>query len=85
MRLKEKSKGVGVLLARVDARVQFEVVCTKCHQPLTIVTILHFADCPQVSVGPCSCPNLIKRHEAVAIVQGMVTDTEHLVGTNSGD
>ena len=53
--LNKKTKGIGVLLLKVDAKAKFEVVCAECHQPLTIVSILHFADCPQVSVAPCLC------------------------------
>jgi hypothetical protein len=55
----------GKLLTKVEAQVDFQVICAKCHQPVIITSILHFADCPQVSVIPCRCYSLIKEHETV--------------------
>ena len=76
----------GKLLAKANVQVEFQVICAKCHQPVIITTIIHFADCPQVSVEPCLCSSLTKPHEAVKIVQDMmqdmVVDTKHLVRRN---
>jgi hypothetical protein len=48
----------GKLLTKVEAQVDFQVICAKCHQPVIIASILHFADCPQVSVEPCLCVSI---------------------------
>jgi hypothetical protein len=48
----------GKLLAKVEAQVDFQVICARCGQPVIIVSILHFADCPQVRVEPCFCASI---------------------------
>ena len=73
----------GKLLTKVQVQVDFQAICDKCGQPVIISSILHFADCPQVNIVPCSClTKETKKHEAVAIMRDMVVDTEHLVGKN---
>jgi len=74
--LEGKIKGVGILMVSIPAKIQFEIVCAECYQPLTITTILQFADCPQVSVMPCACQ--AKGKAASIIVEDMKSFVEYL-------
>lgn len=68
--MRSSRAGIGTLLTKVDAEVQFEIVCAKCHQPLIIASILHFADCPQVKVEPCLC----QAQTAVDLIMAEIKD-----------
>jgi hypothetical protein len=71
----------GKLLTKVEAQVAFQVICAKCGQPVIIASILHFADCPQVSVVPCLCTGLVIRDETradLAILEEMKDDLGHI-------
>ena len=65
----------GKLLARADVQVDFQVVCAKCHQLLIIATIIHFADCPQVSIEPCLC-QAKETMRSNAKRMGLITETD---------
>lgn len=67
----EAAIGIGVFPTKVDAKVKFEVVCAECHQPLPIKNIIHFSDCPQVQVEPCSCQSrdfMLKEAERMGVI-----------------
>ena len=71
----------GKLLTKADVQVEFQVICAKCEQPVVIANILHFADCPQVSVEPCSCSSLLLRDEItadLAIMEEMKDDISRI-------
>jgi len=74
----------GKLLTKADVQIEFQVICARCGQPVIITTILHFADCPQVSVEPCSC-QIIEATLNNAKRMGLITEADIIMKDMADD
>ena len=78
MSIKSSRVGIGTVLTKAEVQIQVEIVCAECYQPLTIASILHFADCPQIKVNPCLCQTKTAVDLILAEIKNDVSQVDRL-------